>query len=51
MALILRRARMEIVNMFAGGMSTPLSADIRFDDRIISPSGMPTVQGYGVTLS
>lgn len=36
MALILRRAWMEIVNMLAGGVSTPLSADIKVDDRIIS---------------
>jgi hypothetical protein len=27
---------MEMVDMLAGGMSTPLSADVRFDDRIIS---------------
>ena len=36
MALILRRAWMKIVNMFVGGVSAPLSTDIRFDDRIIS---------------
>jgi hypothetical protein len=36
MALILRRAWMEMVNVLVGGVSTPLSVDTRFDDRIIS---------------
>jgi hypothetical protein len=36
MAPILRRAWMEVINMFAGGVSAPLSADIKFDDWIIS---------------
>ena len=34
MAFILRRAWMEMINVFAGGASTPLSGDLRFDDGI-----------------
>jgi hypothetical protein len=36
MALILRRAWMEMGNVLVGGVSTTLSADVRFDDWIIS---------------